>query len=243
MKVLSFIPARENSKRIPKKNIRMFCSKPLLSYVIKQSLDSPHINRTIVSTESPKIARVAKQYGAEVPFLRPKRLASDLSNVDDSIRYTLARLKKEEAYEPTHFVILQTTSPLREQSDIDQCFEVMKRTGATTVLTVSPTHPKLYHLSKRNDLILVNGSEKKQSTTQLWEKGYLLNGCVVYLVDVKAFLKEGRVITKKSKAVIMPKWRSIDLDDPEEWVIAEILYKNRKRIEQKINKIDHEKRA
>lgn len=243
MEVLSFIPARRDSKRIPQKNIRRFCGQPLLAYAIQQSLASPLIDRTIVSTESSEIADIARRYGAEVPWLRPKNLADDLSNVADSIRYTLAQLKKTEGYEPTHLVILQTTSPLRELDDIAKCFKLMKRTGATTVLTIAPTHPKLYHLSANNDLQLVNGSEKKSSITQLWRPGYLLNGCVVYIVAVKAFLREGRVITKKSKAVIMPKWRSIDLDEPEEWAMAEVLYKNRASIQRKINQLEHEKKS
>lgn len=237
MKVLACIPARAKSKRIPNKNLRDFCGKPLLAHTIEHALASPRINRTIVSTESEEIAAVAKQCGAEVPFLRPAELAEDISNVDDAIRYTLKKLKNDEDYEPTHLVILQATSPLRREKDIEACFAMMEKTGATTVLTVAPTHPKLYHLSPENDVELVNGSEETPSTTQLWPKSYLLNGCVVYLVNVAAFLSEGRLITNHTKAVVMPKWRSIDLDDPEEWAMAELMFENQNRIEETIKKI------
>jgi len=238
MKVLAIIPARAGSKRIKNKNIKDFLGKPLIAYTIKHALKSLIIDRTLVCTESDKIAKIAKKHGAEVPFLRPKKLAQDNSDVDDSILYTLKWLKDNEGYEPDYFIILQATSPLRELDDIKKCFDLIKKTKATTVLTVSPTHPKLYNLSKANDAILVNGSEKKQSTTQLWEKAYLLNGCVVYVVNTKAFLKEGHTITKNTKAVVMPKWRSVDLDDPEEWALAEVLFENKSRIKKTIKKIE-----
>ena len=148
MEVLTFIPAREHSKRIPGKNLKLFAGKPLLQYTIEQSLASTRINRTIVCTESKKIAAMAKKVGAEVPFLRPQRLATDTSDVIHSVFYFLNRLKKEENYQPTHLLILQATSPLRQEKDITDCFALMARTKATTVLTVVPTHPKLYNMTK-----------------------------------------------------------------------------------------------
>ena len=239
-KILAIIPARGGSKRIPNKNIRKFLGKPLIAYAIKQGLSCKLIDRLIVDTESDKIAKVAKKYGAEVPFLRPKELAQDGSNVIDAIFYTLERLKKEENYIPTHIMILQTTSPLRESEDIEACWEMMKKTDATTVLTVCPTHPKLYHLSSKNDTILVNGLETHSNNTQTWEPAYLLNG-LVYIVSVDALYKEKLIITRKTKAVICPKWRSVDLDTPEEWVMAEVFYKNKRIIKSKINKLENKK--
>ncbi len=241
-KILAYIPARSGSKRIPGKNTRKFCGKPLIAYAIEQALSVSFIDRVLVDTDSPKIAKLAKQFGADVPFLRPEHLASDSSNVIDSIFYMLDKLKKEERYVPTHIMILQATSPLRERKDIEECWKMMESTNATTVLTVCPTHPKLYHLGPHNDIQLVNGSEKHSNNTQTWEPAYLLNGCLVYIVDLKALYKEKCIITKKTKAVVCPKWRSVDLDTIEEWVMAEIFYKNRKFISEKIEKIEKESR-
>lgn len=235
--VLAIIPARFGSKRIPLKNIKSFLGKPLIAYTIEQALHTPFINRVIVDTDSEHIAKIARKYGAEVPFLRPAGLAIDTSKVYDSIEHLLNKLKKIENYVPTHIVLLQTTSPLRQQNDIDSCWKLMQKSDATTVLTVCPTHPRIYHLSKKNDLILVNGSEYQSTNMQAWGKGYILNGCFVYIVKVDALLKEKIIITKKTKAVICPKWRSIDLDTPEEWVMAEVLYKNRNKIAARIKKI------
>lgn len=238
--VLAFIPLRYNSKRIPNKNIRNFHGKPLLAYTIEQSLNCKLIGRTIVCTESESIAFIAKKFGAEVPFLRPKSMGADSSDVIHSLFYTLKKLEHEEGYKPTHVVILQSTSPLRVQKDIEDCFNLMDKTGATTVLTVAPTHPKFYYLGKSSELILVNGSEKKTSRTQAWRKGYLLNGCAVYLVKVDALYKENMVITKNTKAVIMSKWRSVDLDEIEDWVMAEVLHKNSRFIIRRINQLKNE---
>ncbi len=233
-KVLFWIPARGGSKRIPNKNIKNFSGKPLLAYPINQALSCGIKGRVIVDTDSKKIATVAKKYGAEVPWLRPTHLATDKAQGADAILYLLERLKKEQNYEPDYIIILQTTSPLREIKDIKDCWKMIKNTKADTVLTVCPTHPRLYYLKKNNDIVLANGSESSSTNTQAWSPAYILNGCFVYIVKTKILLKEKRVIIKKTKAVVCPKWRSIDLDEPEEWVMAELVYKNKEKIAKKI---------
>ncbi len=236
-KVLVIIPARSESKRILNKNIKKFLGKPLIAYAIKQALALSFIDRVIVDTDSPGIAGIAKKHGAEVPFLRPKRLARDTSVLVDSLLYMLKRLKKEESYVPTHILILQTTSPLREPRDIQKCWRMMQTTAASTVLTVCPTHPKLYHLKGRNDLVLVNGFEAASNNTQEWEPGYILNGCFAYIVKVSALLKEKRIITGRTKAVVCDKWRSVDLDTPEDWALAELLYTHKRAVVGRIKKV------
>lgn len=239
-KILAYIPARGGSKRIPGKNIKNFLGKPLIAYAVEQALACKLADKIIVDTDSLKIEKIAKKYGAEVPFLRPVELAQDKSIVIDGIIYTLNRLEEEQNYKPTHLLLLQTTSPLRELKDIKDCWKLMQSTNATTVLTICPTHPRLYHMNDKNDIILVNGNEGMSTNMQTWPEGYILNGCFVYIVDIPTLRKERRIITKKTKAIICPKWRSVDLDTPEEWVMAEILYKNKKKIEKQINK--HESR-
>lgn len=235
--VLAVIPARSGSKRIPNKNIRVFAGKPLIAYAIEQAKRVSFVDRVVVDTDSPKIAAIAKKYGAETPYLRPKRLAQDTSQGVDAILYLLKRLRKEQNYLPTHVMILQTTSPLREQSDIERSWELMKNTDATTVLTVCSTHPKLYYLDKSRNIILANGAESQSTNTQAWRPAYILNGCFVYIVKTSALLKEKRVITKKTKAIVCDKWRSVDLDEPEDWVLAELIYKHKKYIRTRIKKI------
>ncbi len=225
-KVLAIIPARGGSTRILNKNIRMFAGKPLIYHTIKQAKDSKFFDRVIVDTDSEEIAKVAKKYGAEVPFLRPAKLATSTAKVADSFLHLLTRLKKDEGYEPTHFAILQTTGPLREISDIRDSWELMQKTKATTVVTVCDTRPKakdLCWLTKNTFTLPTNLiSGPKNSALH----GY--NG-LVYIIDTKAFLKEKTCLTSKTVGLVRPEWRSIDIDVAEEFVLAELLYKNKSK--------------
>lgn len=236
-KILIWIPARGGSKRIVNKNIKNFLGKPLIAYTIKQARACDFVNRVMVDTDSPRIAAVSKKYGAEVPWLRPRALASDTSKVGEALLHFLARLRKEENYVPDYILLLQTTSPLRELKDIEACWRLIKKTGASTVLTVCPTHPRLYYLGKGQSIILANGRESQSTNIHAWRPAYILNGCFVYIVKTTAFLKEKSIITKKTRAVICDKWRSVDLDEPADWVMAELLYKNRKNLAKQIKRL------
>ena len=137
-----------------------------------------------------------------MPFLRPEEVAQEASQVIDNIIYTLNKLKEDGGYDPTHVFILQTTSPLRKVKDIDKCWDLMQRSNATTVLTVCSSHPRLYHLTEKNDIVLVNGTESASTNIQDWPPGYILNGCFVYIIETRALLNEHRVITEKTKAIL-----------------------------------------
>lgn len=226
-KILAVIPARAGSKRIPDKNIRNFLGKPLIAYTIKQALKVPFVDRVIVDTDSSKYAAIAKKYGAEVPFLRPVELATDTATANDALLHLLDRLKREEGYAPDYVVYLQTTSPLRELSDIKECWELMRSSGATTVLTACSAPPWIYYIDEKKNIIRVNGSKNQSPNTRVLRPMCILNGGV-FLIKTKAFLKEKIIITKNTKVIICDKWRSVDLDTPEEWVMAELLYKNKK---------------
>lgn len=235
--ILAIIPTRAGSKKIKNKNIRNFLGKPLIAYAIDQARACNFIDRVMVDTDSPLIAEIARKFGAEVPWLRPKKLAKDKAKVVDSVLYNLRRLKKKESYQPDYVMILQTTSPLREKKDIIDCYRMIKGTKADTVLTVCPTHPRLYYLDKKQNIILANGRESQSTNIQAWRPAYILNGCFVYIIKTTALLKEKTIITKNTKAVICDKWRSVDLDTLEDWALAEYLYKNRKKIARRIRQL------
>lgn len=230
-RTLCIIPARGSSKRIPGKNSKLFAGKPLIAHTIAQSKQLKFVDRIIVDTDSPDIAAIAKKYGAQVPFLRPARLAGDKAKVADSAAHLLSRLAQEEEYRPEFILLLQTTSPLRELQDIEACWKKMQKGGADAVITVCPTHPRLYYLTKKGELLLANRKVVDSSNVQAWPPAFMLNGCFVYLIKTKTFLKERVFIPKRTKAVVCPRWRSADLDTPEDWVLAEHLYKNRGKIE------------
>lgn len=123
--ILALIPARGGSKGVPRKNIRIVAGKPLIAYSIEQALASRYITRTIVSTDDIEIAEVAKQFGAEVPFLRPAEYAQDLSPDIDVFRHALQWLAEHEDYHPELVVHLRPPGPVRKVELIDKAIEMM----------------------------------------------------------------------------------------------------------------------
>lgn len=113
--VLAIIPARGGSKGIPRKNIVDLGGKPLVAYAIEAALKSPAISRVIVSTDDPDIARVSQEYGAEVPFLRPRRISGDKAIITEAVKFTLDKLAAG-GYQPDFFIELYPTHPFRQQS-------------------------------------------------------------------------------------------------------------------------------
>ena len=234
--ILCIIPARGKSKRIPGKNIRPFAGKPLVAHTILQARKLSFVDRIVVDTDSPKIAAVAKKYGAEVPFLRSARLATDVATITDAVLHLLARLEKAEGYKPDYVLLLQTTSPLREVRDIQKCWQRMKRGGEDAVVTVARTHPQLFVMDKKGTIVRANKRVVRSPNMQSWPTSYLLNGCFAYIIRTTALKREKTFVPKRTAAVECPRWRSVDLDTPEDWVMAELIYKNRKSIASNLTK-------
>lgn len=124
-KVLAVIPARSGSKSVKDKNIRLLSGKPMIAYSIEHALASKKIDRVIVSTDSEKYAKIAKEYGAETPFLRPKEYATDTALDIDVFQHTLSYLEESEKYIPDVVVHLRPTYPVRNVEDIDRMIDIM----------------------------------------------------------------------------------------------------------------------
>lgn len=137
-KVLGVITARGGSKGIPGKNIKPLLGKPLIAYTIEAAKTSGALDRLILSTDDPAIAEVAKEFGCEVPFMRPAELAADKTPHLPVMQHALTWLKEHEGYTPDYVMILQPTSPLRQPFHIKQAVELIERTGADSVLSVAP---------------------------------------------------------------------------------------------------------
>lgn len=131
---LAIIPARGGSKGIPQKNMQDIGGKPLIWYSIQVALAAGNIDRVIVSTDSEEIAEAAKKAGAEVPFLRPSKIAGDTSEIMHAILYTKDRLYKEERYSPGYQICMYPTHPFRKVSTVSQLVATLKR-GHTRVTT------------------------------------------------------------------------------------------------------------
>lgn len=149
MKVLAVIPARGGSKAIPRKNIRPFLGRPLLAWIIESAKGSKFINRIIVSTDDPKIAKIAKKEGAEAPFLRPKKISQDFSTDVEFLIHALDWLKENEGYEPDIVLRLPPTSPLCRAKHIDEGIQkLIDMPDADSVRPITEVHKHPYKMWK-----------------------------------------------------------------------------------------------
>ena len=227
MKILGFIPARAGSKRIPNKNIKPLGNKPLIAYTIEASLKSKHINRTIVSTDSKVIAAVARQYGAEVPFIRPESISKTNSTEMEFFEHALSWLEQKENYEPDLIVLLYPTSPFRKPESIDHAIEnIQKHPEADSLRSIKlcTEHPYKMWVEKNGYLKpFINDKDYSIHTLsyQVLPTVYIQNACI-YIT------KPATIRNKKSPtgniiiSFIMDEEESIDINNPTDFEFAEM---------------------
>lgn len=224
-KILAVITARGGSKGIPQKNIKVLLGKPLIAYSIQTALQSKTLTKIIVSTDDETIAHVSKQYGADVPFLRPKYLASDTATSLSVLQHAVSYLEEKEDFSADIIVCLQPTSPLRSVEDIDQAVTLCLSSGADSVVSLCQVEHHPYWMKK-----LVAGSvyplmeidDEEYPRRQDLPPVYQLNGAI-YVTRRKVLLEEESLLGKHTLPYIMPQERSIDIDTPIDFKIAEII--------------------
>ena len=134
---LAVIPARGGSKGIPGKNIKVLCGKPLIAWSIEAALNSKAVDRVVVSTDCEEIAKISRNFGAETPFLRPSEIAGDTATTESALLHCTAWLKEHDGYTPNYVTLLQATSPIRSFDSIDRAFELLTKSAADSLLSVS----------------------------------------------------------------------------------------------------------
>lgn len=230
LRVVAIIPARGGSKGIPRKNIWDLAGKPLIAYTIEVALKSKKLDRVIVSTDNVKIAEIAKSYGAEVPFLRPIELAKDdtpgLLVIQHAVRY----LENIEGYKVDIVVVLQPTSPLRNERYVDEAIEKLIRTRADSVVTVCRVkhHPFWSFTAKGDRLYPFSEKGITISRRQDLPEIYAVNGAV-YAVRRDVLFDQNSVFGRDTRAVVMPYEESVDIDDYFGLFVAEMMLKHWKR--------------
>lgn len=135
-KVIVIIPARSGSKRLPGKNIKVINGKPMIAHAICAALKSKYVDRVIVSTDDEKIAKVARDYKAEIPFMRPEKLASDTATTLSVLKHCVNYLETKENYFPNMVVLIQPTSPFILTSDIDTAIEKLQKLHTNSCISV-----------------------------------------------------------------------------------------------------------
>ena len=230
-KILGIITARAGSKRIPSKNTKLLNGKPLISYILTSAIKSKYIDRLIVSTNSKKIAEISKHYGADVPFLRPNKLAVDTISSAAVVKHAIHYLKESETYNTDIIILLQPTSPLCLSDDIDKVTELyLNNSKYDSVISVKRVteHPEwLYKPNKKRYLEKAFASTEKYIRSQDTENYVIPNGAI-YLIEIDALLKYDNFITERTGYYLMPPERSIDIDEELDFAIAESLIKSKK---------------
>lgn len=225
MTILGLIPARGGSKGIPGKNLALLAGKPLLQYTCEAAKASTMLTRVMMSTDDRTIADAAVRYGIDVPFLRPKELAKDDTPMIDVLLHVLSELAKTKQ-EPEILVLLQPTSPLRTAKDIDDAVRLLQETRADTVVSVTEVPHQFVpgSLMRLEDGKLhPYGDSSSPLLRQGKERLYARNGPAV-LVLRTAFLKKAKnFYSGDTRAVLMPKERSVDIDDAFDLRLAEML--------------------
>ena len=228
MKPICFIAARGGSKGVPRKNIRPLLKKPLIAHTIEKSLDSEIFSHVVVSTEDPEIAKISKQYGAEVPFMRPKNLAQDKTGMAEVMIHGINELKKLN-YEFDIFVNRDCTVPFIRNSDIKSSIKLIKKTNCDAVYGVYVQHFNPYfnmmEMSQKGFLEFSKKMKVKPTRRQDAPKVFQLNGFFTY--NTKRFLKFKNQYPPKGLPLEIPAETGIMIDTELEFKIVEMMMKQK----------------
>ena len=224
MKVLGLIPARGGSKGIPRKNIRLLEGRPLIAYSAQTALAVRALNRVILSTEDPEIARIGRECGLDVPFLRPADLAQDHTPTLPVVRHALESLiELGESYDAV--CLLQPTNPFRTIAEIEGCLGLWESRGADTVFTVRPVpleyNPHwVYFESADGDLRLSTGEPEPIPRRQSLPPAYYRDGSV-YVIRTSVVLEGDSLYGERIMGYRATSPHPINLDTMADWARAE----------------------
>ena len=230
MKTYGFIFARGGSKGLPGKNIKLLCGKPLLAHAIEVGLASRCLEKIIVSTNNEEIARVARQYGAEVPFMRPAELAEDTSPEFLAWRHAI-NFMFDIGDKFDVMVSIPATAPLRQPSDISRCVEMFGRGDCDMVITCTESHrnPHFNMVSLDENSCAHVAFPLSPPPTRRQDAPQYYDMTTVAYVTSPEYVLSDNAANKRIKAVIVDKINAIDIDDMTDFEIAELFM--RKRLE------------
>ncbi len=209
LKVLGLIPARSGSKSVHRKNLTDLGGSPLISWSIKSALES-NLDKVVVSTDDPEILNVSRSLGAEVPFLRPKNLALDHSLTIDTVLHALNELGQ--GFDAV--MLLQPTSPFRNAKDINDALNLfIDCSSVISVVSVDGYHPARMKLIENGILVDPSFAEIEENTPrQNLQPLYIRNGAI-YLSALSTLVTRS-FKGSKSRPLIMPRERSLNIDSP-----------------------------
>tara|TARA_Y100001949_G_C15955492_1_gene316758 strand:+ start:661 stop:1356 length:696 start_codon:yes stop_codon:yes gene_type:complete len=228
MKPICLIAARGGSRGVPGKNVRLFAGKPLIAHTIVSSLKSNIFSHVIVSTDNKEIARIAKKYGAEVPFLRPKNISSNKSSMAEVIEHTIKKLKSL-GYDFNELVNRDCTAPFIQISDVKKAVSLLKKTKCDTVAAGYKTHLNPYfnmmEVGPKRFLEFSKKTKKTITSRQNVPVVYQLTGFQV--INVTQFLKYKKIYMPKTLPIEIRSETGLMIDTEFEFDIASCIAKTK----------------
>jgi len=230
MDAIAIIPARGGSKRIPDKNIKMFAGKPIIAHSIQVAKASGLFDRIIISTDSKKIAQTAVKFGAEAPFMRPSMLSDDFTPTSPVILHALDWLRENGSI-PEYFCCIYATAPFLDARYLKKGLNILQEYAAISSFAVTPFPFPIYRALELNNLgrvRMVWPEHENTRSNDLPERYH--DAGQFYWGNTKKFLKEKRLYTSDSLPVVLPRHLVVDIDTPEDWLMAEIMYETFKEL-------------
>ncbi len=232
MKILGIIPARSGSKGIKNKNIKLLKNKPLIFWTIKTALKSK-LSKVIVSTDSLKIKKISEKYGANVPFLRPASISKDSSKSIDVIKHAIKYYKKKKINFDA-IMLLQPTCPFRNINDINSSINILKKRkdicSVISLQKVESFHPARMKFLKKNIIKNPNFIKEKEANSRQKLKQVYIRSGLIYLTKTRIILEKNSLQGNKSFGLITPLSRSLNIDNINDFRLAELISKKKYKI-------------
>ncbi len=225
---IAIITARGGSKGLPGKNLRPLCGKPLIAWTIEKAKLSKYLDMIVVSTENEDIATVSEKFGADVPYKRPDELASDTASSIDVVIHALDYIEREQSKTFDYVVLLEPTSPLREDDDIDNMLEKLDSTEQLYDSVISlgevSEHPSIVKKLSEGDIEPFCPELSQTSRRQDNEPAFFPYG-VAYIVKTSSLFKEKTFYTKRSTYYQIKRYQNYEIDDLYDFLCVESVMK------------------
>ena len=227
---LAIIPARGGSKGIPRKNVRLLAGRPLIAWTIRAAREAKRVTRVVVSTDDAEIARVANECGAGVVW-RPPEISGDTASSESALLHVLGHLRETENYRPELLAFLQCTSPLMTAADIDGTIATMLDQRAASALSAARFGHFVWRVGS-DGACGMNHDKRVRQRRQERPAEYLENGAV-YAMRTEGFLAARHRFFGKTAIYEVDAGRSIEIDEPEDFAVAEMLLRRREQSERR----------
>lgn len=222
---LAVIPARGGSKRIPRKNIKLFCGKPMIAWSIEAALQSGSFDRVVVSTDDAEIAEVARAWGAQVPFMRPAELSDDYTGTTAVIAHAVDWFDRQ-GVTPAQVCCIYATAPFIASEDIRNGLAILNETGCDYVFAATTYAFPIQRAIQLSDRGRVRMFDERQFNVRSQDLGEAYHDAgQFYWGHAQAWQANKLIFGADSSIVLLPRYRVQDIDTGEDWLMAEYLFK------------------